>query len=64
MALSAVRFSGVANPDKRLFGGSLFPGFVLGAARRSCRTLLLHKVKCSNSGLGAYAESTSGRRSS
>jgi hypothetical protein len=49
---------------KRLFGGSSFPGFVLGAARRSCRILLLRKVKCSNSGLGAYAESTSGRRSS
>ena len=35
------------------FGGSPFPGLVLGAARRSCRTLLLHKVKCSNSRLGA-----------
>ena len=58
-------FSGVAKSRERgLFGGSLFPGFVLGAARRSCRALLLHKVKCSNSGLGAYAESTSGRRSS
>jgi hypothetical protein len=42
-----------------LLDGSLFLGFILGAARRSCRTMLLHKVRCSNSRLGAYAESTS-----
>ena len=61
--LPAVRFQAWQIQRNRLFGGSLFPGFVLGAARSSCRTLLLHKVKCSNSGLEAYAESISGRRS-
>ena len=50
--------------ESGLFRGSPFPGVVLGAARHSCCTLLLHKVKCSNSCLRAYAESTSGRRSS
>ena len=60
----SVRFRRGKSRESGLFGSSLFPGSVLGAARRICRTLLLHKVKCSNSRLGAYAESTSGRRSS
>jgi len=63
MAYRRSAFSDVANPEKSTIRRQSLPGFVLGAARSSCRTLLLHKVKCSNSGLGAYAESTSGRRS-
>lgn len=36
-----------------LSGGSLYPGLVPGAARRGCRILLLHKVKCPGSCLGS-----------
>ncbi len=64
MAFRPSAFRRGKSRESGLSGGSPLPGLVLGAARRSCRTLLLHKVKCSNSRLGAYAESTSGRRSS
>ncbi len=52
MAFRPSAFQASQIQRKRLFGGSFFPGLVLGAAWRSCRTLLLHKVKCSNSRLG------------
>ena len=47
-----VAFQRGKSRESGLFGSSLFPDFVLGAARRSCCTLLLHKVRCSNSCLG------------
>ena len=53
MAFRPVRFRRGKSRVSGLFGGGLFLGFVLGAARSSCRILLLHKVKCSNSRLGA-----------
>ena len=53
MILDRLLFRRGKSRESGQFGGSPFPGLVLGAARRSCRTLLLHKVKCSNSRLGA-----------
>jgi hypothetical protein len=50
--LPTVAFQRGKSRESGLFGSSLFPVFVLGAARRSCCTLLLHKVRCSNSCLG------------
>jgi hypothetical protein len=61
--LMAFRFRRGKSRESGLFGGSLFLGLVLDTGRRSSYTLLLHKVKCSNSAWRAYAESTSERSS-
>ena len=61
--LPAVRFQAWQIQRKRTIQRQFLPRYRPGAVRRSYRTLLPHKFKCSNSRLGGYAESTSGRRS-
>ena len=52
MAFRPSAFRRGKSRESGLFGDNPFLGLVLGAVRRSCRTLLLRKVKCSNSRLG------------